>query len=197
MTRQSSSGSTNQKAKRSSKKSASSRIPDFNQIRAKIREIAKTNKYDEEILLSFAEFINGGEFKSIEPKMQDLKNAVIKAFGYSSYAELSKDGAFSLFVKDHNLRMTNTEAWLKVYRKFVGLPESERNSIGKSSINGINVLRNFLPWDVFDLDPEKATAEDIKAAFNKIAKKHHPDHGGDPAVFEELKIMRDTLLSAY
>lgn len=197
MPRKVSSGSTNQKAKRSSKKPASGKVPDFNQIRAKIREVAKANEYDEEILLSFAEFINGGTFKNIEPKMQDLKNAVIKTFGYSSYAELTKDGAFSLFVKDHNLKMTNTEAWLKVYRKFVGLPESERDSIGNSSINGVNVLRNFLPWDVFDLDPEKATAEDIKSAFNKLAKKHHPDHGGDPAVFEELKIMRDTLLAAY
>lgn len=197
MPRKATSRSTNQKAKRSSKQTASGKTPDFNQIRAKIREVAKNNEYDEEILLSLAEFINGGAFKTIEPKMQDLKNAVIEAFGYSSYTELSKDGAFSLFVKDHNLRMNNTEAWLKVYRKFVGLPESEQNSIGKSSINGVNVLRNFLPWDVFDLDPEKATAEDIKAAFNKLAKEHHPDHGGDPAVFEELKIMRDTILAAY
>jgi hypothetical protein len=93
--------------------------------------------------------------------------------------------------------MNNKAAWLKVYRKFVGLPDSERDSIGSSSINGVDILRNFLPWKVFVLDPKTATEADIKASFNKLAKEHHPDHGGNPEVFERLKNMRDSLLAAY
>lgn len=171
--------------------------PNINQIRAKIREFSRQYGYDEAVLLNFAEFINGGAFKPVELSMQELKDAVATAFNCSSYRELTKNSSFKLFVQEHNLKMTTKAAWLKVYRKFVGLPENERNSIGATSINGIDVLRNFLPWQVFALDPKTATADDIKSAFNKLAKEHHPDHGGNAEVFEQLKIMRDSLLAAY
>lgn len=171
--------------------------PNLNQVRAKIRELAKAHQYDEQILLSFAEFVNGGAFKPVEPGLQELKEAVIAAFDCSSYNELKKNGSFQLYVKDHGLKMTTKEAWLKVYRKFVGLPESERDAIGSTSINGVDVLRNFLPWKVFNLDPNTATAQDIKTAFNNLAKEHHPDHNGNAEVFERLKEMRDSLLAAY
>jgi hypothetical protein len=182
------------------KKTASSsprKRPNLNQVRAKIYDLAKDYGYDEKVLLGFAEFINGGAFKPVEPSMQDLKNAVISAFECSSYQSLKKNGIFMLFVQEHKLKMNSKEAWLKVYRKFVGLPDSERNSIGATTINGVDVLRNFLPWKVFDLDPKSATAEDIKAVFNQLAKEHHPDYGGSADVFEKLKIMRDSLLAAY
>jgi DnaJ-class molecular chaperone len=61
----------------------------------------------------------------------------------------------------------------------------------------VDVLRNFLPWEVFQLNPKTATSEDVKSAFNQLAKEHHPDHGGNPDVFEKLKSMRDSLLAAY
>jgi hypothetical protein len=190
--------STKSKAtKGSASKSKAIKRPNANQVRVKIRELAQQYQYDEQVLLNLAEFVNGGEFKAVEPSMQELKDAVIKAFNCSSYQELKKNGNFQLFSKDHGLKMTNKDAWLIVYRKFVGLPDSERNSIGTTSINGVNVLRNFLPWKVFNLDPKAATTEDIKAAFNKLAKEHHPDHGGNADVFEQLKIMRDSLLAAY
>jgi hypothetical protein len=181
----------------SSTKSETTKRPNANQVRVKIRELAQQYQYDEQILLSLAEFVNGGALKAVEPSMQELKDAVIAAFNCSSYQELKQNSSFQLFVKDHSLKMTNRDAWLIVYRKFVGLPESERDAIGDTSINGIDVLRNFLPWKVFDLDPKVATAEDIKSAFNKLAKEHHPDHGGNAEVFEQLKIMRDSLLAAY
>ena len=182
------------------KQSASSKRkkrPNGNQVRAKIRELVQTCKYDEQILLSFAEFINDGTFEVIEPSMQELKAAVITSFDCANYKDLQKTSTFKLFVEEHSLKMNSKEAWLKVHRKFVGLPESERNSIGSTSINGVDVLRNFLPWKVFDLEPKVATAEDIKSAFNKLAKEHHPDHGGNADIFEQLKVMRDSLLAAY
>lgn len=173
------------------------RQPNINQVRARIREIANKYDYSEQILLDFAEFINGGVFKTVEPSMNDLKNAVIHAFDCSTYQELKKNGNFQLFIQDNHLKMNTKVAWLKVYRKFVGLPDSERNSIGNTSINGVDVLQNFLPWKVFNLDPKTATAKDIKSAFNQLAKEHHPDQGGNPEVFTQLKIMRDSLLAAY
>jgi hypothetical protein len=183
-----------------SKKSKSSprkTRPDINKVRTEIRNLSQKYNYDEQVLLSFAEFVNGGAFKPVEPSMQDLKEAVIAAFDCSSYPELKKNGLFKLFVEEHQLKMNSKTSWLKVYRKFVGLPDSERHSIGDTSINGVDVLRNFLPWEVFQLNPKTATSEDVKSAFNQLAKEHHPDHGGNPDVFEKLKSMRDSLLAAY
>lgn len=171
--------------------------PNINQVRAQIRDLALNHQYDEQVLLEFAEFVNGAPFPVAEPSMNDLKQAVIKAFDCKSYDELKKNGNFQLFVSSQKLKMNNKDAWLKAYRKFVGLPDSERDAIGDTSINGVDILRNFLPWKVFDLDPQQATAADIKAAFNKLAMKYHPDKGGNADVFERLKVMRDSLLAAY
>lgn len=179
------------------KSSSRKRRPNINKIRAEIHEISRQYNYDEQVLLKFAEFVNGGAFKAVEPSMQELKQAVIDAFECSSYQDLKKNGIFKLFVQEHHLKMNQKSAWLKAYRKFVGLPDSERNAISHTSINGVDVLRNFLPWKVFQLDPKTATSEDVKSAFNQLAKEHHPDHGGNPDVFEKLKSMRDSLLAAY
>ncbi len=178
-------------------KSKRVRRPNINKVRAKIRDLAQEHGYDEQVLLEFAEFVNGQPFKAVEPSMKELKAAVIESFGCSSYQQLKKETSFTLFVKDQKLRMTTKAAWLKAYRKFVGLPDSERDAIGGNAINGVDVLRNFLPWKVFDLSPKTATADDIKSAFNALAKVHHPDVGGKAEVFERLKEMRDSLLAAY
>lgn len=179
------------------KVSARNKRPNINQVRAQIRSLCQNHRYDEKVLLEFAEYLNGGAFKPVEPSMAELKEAVIQAFNCSSYPELKKNGNFQLFVQDHKLKMNSKAAWLKVHRKFVGLPDSERDSIGDTSINGVDVLQNFLPWKVFALDPKQASPEDIKAAFNGLAQQHHPDKGGNRDVFEKLKLMRDSLLAAY
>jgi curved DNA-binding protein CbpA len=58
-------------------------------------------------------------------------------------------------------------------------------------------MRNFLPWKVFDLNPKTATKDDIKKAFRRLSKQHHPDVGGDRDVFERLKTMRESIEAAY
>lgn len=40
---------------------------------------------------------------------------------------------------------------------------------------------------------EKATAEEIKRAYRKLASQHHPDKGGDKARFQEIQSAYDTL----
>lgn len=42
------------------------------------------------------------------------------------------------------------------------------------------------PWKVLGVD-RSATPEEIKAAYRKLAKDHHPDKGGDPNRFIEIQ----------
>ena len=76
-----------------------------------------------------------------------------------------------------------------------GVPRNEQYEEGETCINGIDILKNFRPWHVFNLDPKIATKDDIDKAFKELAKKHHPDLGGNREVFERLKKMRDSILA--
>jgi len=43
--------------------------------------------------------------------------------------------------------------------------------------------------------PRTATAQEIKSTFRTLCHKHHPDHGGDPEKFREVKEAYDNLRS--
>ncbi len=41
-------------------------------------------------------------------------------------------------------------------------------------------------WEVLGVEP-RATNEEIRQAYFRLAKAHHPDHGGDPVVFDQVQ----------
>jgi hypothetical protein len=41
--------------------------------------------------------------------------------------------------------------------------------------------------------PRRATAEDVKRAYRQLAKRHHPDHGGDRERFEAIHAAYEVL----
>lgn len=49
------------------------------------------------------------------------------------------------------------------------------------------------PYEVLGL-PLEASARQIRAAYRRLAKLHHPDHGGDPLAFARIKLAHDILL---
>ena len=152
-------------------------------------------------LLIFAEKINGGPFKAAKAPSQKalsmtaMKKAVLEKFDCKTVAELRKNKTFVMAFTSQKVALKSTEDWKKQYRIWVAVPEDERNKTGETCINGIDVLENFRPWHVFDLNAETARAEDIKESFRRLAKSHHPDTGGDARVFERLQKMRDSLLA--
>lgn len=164
-------------------------------VQAHIAEILSFGPPDAEALLSFAEFINGQPFPEPVLTVAQLKAAVCKVFGCKNTTELRKSNEFNLAMAGRECNLQTKADWLKLYREWVGVPRSERGKTGSTCINGIDVLENFRPWHVFSLDPKIATSEDIKEAFRRLAKEHHPDAGGDPRVMERLQKMRDSLLS--
>jgi len=164
-------------------------------VLARIEEILSAGVPDAESLLAFAELINGKPFPEPIVKLTELKASFCNVFGSKNATELRKSSEFNLAMAGRTFDLKTKADWLKLYREWVGVPQSERAKTGRTSINGIDVLENFRPWHVFSLDPSTASAEDIKEAFRRLAKEHHPDVGGDPRVMERLQKMRDSLLA--
>ena len=132
------------------------------------------------------------------PTTQEMRSAVFKVFEVKSTAALLANPDFRDSTAGDPARTFKgknaNEEWRQVYRAFVGVPKDERNlKEGGSVINGINILKNFRPWHVFQLDPKTAKKADIDKAFRKLAMKHHPDAGGDRKVFEKLVAMKNSL----
>ena len=152
-------------------------------------------------LLIFAEAINRGPFKEpkkVRPKAQTatvMRKAVLEKFGCKTVTELRRNKTFAMAFTGEKVALKTTVDWRMQYRKWVAVPDDERNQTGPTCINGIDILENFRPWHVFALDPKKATAEDVKESFRDLVKIHHPDVGGDPRVFERLQKMRDSVLA--
>lgn len=109
--------------------------------------------------------------------------------------QLEKDSLFKLATADNPIDLNDNASIRTLYRRTVGRPADEMNPApGPGVVNGINVMRNFLPWQTFGIDkPSTATRQDLKSGFRKVAKEHHPDVGGDRVVFERLRHMYDSL----
>ncbi|MBD3886566.1 DnaJ domain-containing protein [Phormidium tenue FACHB-886] len=175
-------------------------------IELRIEALVSEHGYNAQLLRDFAEFVQSqpkprksrNKTASSKPKtltIAELQAAVIAAFGCSDLKVLKKHDAFKLATAGRDLNFRKKDAWLALYREWVGVPESERHEEGATCINGIDILKNFRPWHVFGLDPKKATSDDINTAFRRLALQHHPDQGGDRQVFEQLQKMRDSLMA--
>ena len=132
------------------------------------------------------------------PTTKEMRSAVFKVFGVKSTAALLANSDFRDSTAGDPPRTFKgknaNEEWRQLYRAFVGVPKDERNlKEGGSVINGIDILKNFRPWHVFQLDPKTAKRADIDKAFRKLAMKHHPDAGGNREVFEKLVSMKNSL----
>ena len=146
-------------------------------------------------MMDFAEYIHGKPFLEPVLTLAQLKAAVLKAFDCKTTSELRKSSEFNLAMTGRTFNLRTKADWQKLYRQWVGVPKAERERTGPTCINGIDVLENFRPWHVFGLDQSTASVDDIKGAFRRLAKQHHPDAGGDPRVMERLQKMRDSLLA--
>jgi hypothetical protein len=164
-------------------------------VQKRIAELLAEGPPDASALLAFAEFIHSKPFPEPVLTLTQLKSEVCRAFGCQNAKELRQSNEFNLAMAGRSFDLKTKADWQKLYREWVGVPQAERNRTGATCINGIDVLENFRPWHVFGLESATATAADIKEAFRRLAKEHHPDAGGDPRVMERLQKMRDSLLA--
>jgi hypothetical protein len=175
----------------------------MSKLTEKIQELVNQYGYDTQVLADFAAYVQTLSKTKSKKQEKDqaaltipqLKKSVCNAFGCKDYQELKKNKAFKLATDAREFNFRTKEPWLILYREWVGVPRDEQYEEGETCINGIDVLKNFRPWHVFNLDPKTATKDDINKAFKELAKKHHPDVGGNREVFERLKKMRDSILA--
>ena len=166
-----------------------------------IEQLLESGEFSYSSLYAFALKVNGSAFKKPPSKkakgltMAAAKKAVLDKFSCKTVAELRRNKTFSMSMAGEVISLKSKEDWIRLYRRWVGVPGSERNQSGSTCINGIDVLENFRPWHVFGLDPKVATQDDVKASFRELVKIHHPDVGGDARVFERLQKMRDSVLA--
>ena len=152
-------------------------------------------------LLVFAEAVNREPFKTPKQAKQKaltataMRKAVLNKFECKTVTDLRKNKTFAMAFTGEKIGLKTTEDWRKQYRKWIAVPEDERDQKGHTCINGIDVLENFRPWHVFGLDSSTATPDDIKESYRQLVKIHHPDMGGDTRVFERLQKMRDSLIA--
>ena len=136
------------------------------------------------------------------PKLtkEELKQSIYKRFNVKDTEALKKSNSFKMAsssLKDLNYRKTDT--WERLYRKFIGVLPYEVNKQEYGTINGINIFTYNRPWQVFGLDPEIATTQDVKNSYRKLSKIYHPDipNTGDANIFNRLTIFYESLTEKH
>jgi DnaJ domain len=202
---------TTSKARSSTQKAPSALNPSvssvtFNElIKNEIARLSETQEVSTKLLEEFASFViehhkkKDPKPKAIKPKetkvkpltLAQLKGFVYRHFGVVNTAELKKSGSFKMATDGMaDLNLSGKEGWEKLYRKFIGILPGEENQQGLGCINGINIFNYFRPWQVFGLDSETATPEEIKKAYYELSKIYHPDMPeGDAQIFDRINIM--------
>ncbi len=84
-------------------------------------------------------------------------------------------------------------AWLALFRRHLALLGARYRALGGA------VADRVLACLALELTPKVApppllSAAVVKRSYRRLSMLHHPDRGGDPAVFIEIKWARDTLL---
>jgi hypothetical protein len=186
-------------AAKSSKVSTSTSLNSY--LQNEISRLAEIHGISTSVFEEFAHFVIENHKKKEQLSkvskvksltLNQIKAAIYQHFSVKNTTELKKSGAFKMATDGmETLNLTVKEGWEKLYRKFIGILPGEENQQGYGCINGINIFNYFKPWQVFGLDPQKATNQDIKNAYHKLSKIYHPDvpKTGDAAIFDCLTIM--------
>jgi len=170
-------------------------------VKNEIAKLSSQYTIEPTVLEDFAQFVIEYHKKKdliaktvkIKPlTLPQIKSAIYQHFNVKNTTELKKSGSFRMATDgmiDLNLGLKG--GWEILYRKFVGILPGEEHQEGYGCINGINIFNYFRPWQVFGLDPQTASLQDIKSAYYRLSKIYHPDNQetGDARIFDNLTIM--------
>lgn len=130
--------------------------------------------------------------------LKDIKMAVAASWKHGTYTGLSKDKNWLAYHKGTGLNASKRDTWERYYREWVALPPDEQDEEqGYGVINGIDIFKNFRPWEVFGVDNKTGDRDAVLTAYRRLCLKYHPDSGGDSAVFQQLTKMKDSLMALF
>ncbi len=168
-------------------------------IASEIQRLSDTYGISRELLEDFARFV----VRQLQPpprlSVKELQKAVYNHFSVKNATELRKSSSFKLATSGMGkLNLSNADDLEHIYRQHIGILPNEEGEVGYGCINGINIFKYDLPWRVFGLDPNKATDEDIKAAYYRLSKLYHPDSPtGDDKIFQRLTLFYKSLTEKF
>lgn len=170
-------------------------------LQNEIAQLAEMHGVSTFVFEEFAHFVIEN-YKKKEPTIKppkikpltlpQIKEALYQHFSVENTTELKKSVAFKMATDGMDtLNLSVKDGWEKLYRKFIGFLPGEEKEQGYGCINGINIFNYFKPWQVFELDPQTATNQDIKNAYHRLSRIYHPDvyKTGDAAIFNCLTVM--------
>ena len=168
----------------------------------KIQDFCNVHNCPEDKVIELIKFaLSPPPLTLVEMPLKDIKTAVAIAWNKTNYTQLKEDQEWKIYHKNTGLSAAKRLTWEHYFREWVELPGEEKNlTSGYGVINGIDIFKNFRPWEVFNVDKNTGTKQDIQSAFKKLSFKYHPDtgyNGGDRNIFEKLKEMRDSLLVIF
>ena len=158
-------------------------------LSSKLTHISETYEVPKELLLELVGTVTN------KLSLGEVKSAVQQTFNVDSTPELKKSEDFQALTANMGaLPLNCRESWLKLYRKFVGVLPEEYGDLTSHHINGVDIFKYFKPWQVFGLDRQTATADDIRKAYHALSRRYHPDSPhGDREIFERLNTLYRSL----
>lgn len=169
-------------------------------IQDEIARVSELHSISSDILKDFALFVTKN-YEKPDPKPKKLNLTQLKAIIYKEFSvkdtpSLKKSSSYQAATSNlPQLNLAKTESWEAIYREVIGILPHEENETGYGCINGVDIFKYALPWKVFDLDPQKASTDDIKSAYRQLSKVYHPDNPktGDAKIFDRLTTFYNSL----
>lgn len=159
--------------------------------------------------------IERDEYLHIESKKQEIKikiMSIINSLAYvsSTYKSFKLDQCFCIIdnVETKNDLLTAINDCQKIIDELYGLNKAAKerhNSRNTNNTNANNKKKSNATSYTYTVDgalsllklTTNSTIDEIKSAYRKLAKVHHPDRGGDKDNFLKLNAAYETLRNHY
>ena len=141
-------------------------------------------------------------------RVRELPPQVLASIRYLGYLERAHNGAdqspvwqSELFPSSkkraNELHRLCTAEWHALYKEHLALLSDRYRRLPETLVDRVLAccVLEILPHDVDRMTvPPAAPRNAVVRSYRRLSLLHHPDCGGDPAVFIEIKRARDTLL---